>query len=120
MKYWSGLQPLTGENSPEVTQQYINSTMFASQVIVASYSTLFYIVLLILSILGICYKPCLKIFTSQANLMLFLIGALLVFFEHICSRRPTRGQDLLPCRHRLYHWNSIHDLWCIPLLYKSR
>lgn len=81
MKYWSGLQPLTAENSSGASQQDINSTTFASQVIVASYSTLFYMVLLILSILGIYYKPCLKIFTSQANLMLFLIGALLVFLN---------------------------------------
>ena len=80
MEYWSGLPPLTKENSsPEVSQQDISNTMFASQVIVASYSTLFYLVLLILSILGVCYKPCVKIFTSQANFMLFLIGALLVF-----------------------------------------
>ena len=79
MKYWSGLQPLTEENSSGVSQQDINSTLFASQVIVASYSTLFYLLLLILSILGICNKPCLKIFTSQANFILFLIGALLVF-----------------------------------------
>ena len=79
MKYWSGLQPLTEENSSGVSQQDINSTLFASQVIVASYSTLFYLLLLILSILGICNKPCVKIFTSQANFILFLIGALLVF-----------------------------------------
>ena len=79
MKYWSGLQPLTEENSCGVSQQDINSMMFSSQVIFASYSTLFYQVLLILSILGICNKPCLKIFTSQANFILFLIGAPLVF-----------------------------------------
>ena len=79
MKYWSGLQPLTEENSSGVSQEDINSMMFSSQVIFASYSTLFYLLLLILSILGICYKPCVKIFTSQANLMLFLIGGLLVF-----------------------------------------
>ena len=80
MEYWSGFPPFTKENSsPEVSQQDINNTMFASQVIVASYSTLFYLLLLILSILGVCYKPCVKIFTSQANFMLFLIGALLVF-----------------------------------------
>ena len=80
MEYWSSLPPLTKENSsPEASQQDINNTMFASQVIVASYSTLFYLLLPILSILGVCYKPCVKIFTSQANFMLFLIGALLVF-----------------------------------------
>ena len=79
MKYWSGLQPLTAENSSGVSQEDINSMMFSSQVIFASYSTLFYLLLLILSILGICNKPCLKIFTSQANFILFLIGALLVF-----------------------------------------
>ena len=79
MKYWSGLQPLTEENSSGVSQQDINSTLFASQVIVASYSTLFYLLLLILSILGIFNKPCFKIFTPQANFILFLIGALLVF-----------------------------------------
>ena len=79
MKYWSGLQPLTEENSSGVSQEDINSMMFSSQVIFASYSTLFYLLLLILSILGICNKPCLKIFTSQANFILFLIGALLVF-----------------------------------------
>ena len=79
MKYWSGLQPLTEENSCGVSQQDINSMMFSSQVIFASYSTLFYLLLLILSILGIFNKPCFKIFTPQSNFILFLIGALLVF-----------------------------------------
>ena len=79
MKYWSGLQPLTAENSSGVSQEDINSMMFSSQVIFASYSTLFYLLLLILSILGIFNKPCFKIFTPQANFILFLIGALLVF-----------------------------------------
>ena len=37
MKYWSGLQPLTEENSSGVSQQDINSMMFSSQVIFASY-----------------------------------------------------------------------------------
>ena len=79
MKYWSGLQPLTEENSSGVSQEDINSMMFSSQVIFASYSTLFYLLLLILSILGIFNKPCFKIFSPQANFILFLIGALLVF-----------------------------------------
>ena len=90
MKYWSRLQPLTEENSSGVSQQDINSMMFSSQVIFASYSTLFYQVLLILSILGICNKPCLKIFTSQANFILFLIGALLVFVNTFALKTNSR------------------------------
>ena len=51
----------------------------ASQFIVASYSMLFYLVLLVLSILGVCFKSFIKIFSSQATFVLFLIGALMVF-----------------------------------------
>ena len=57
----------------------INTTVFTSQVVVASYSMLFYLVLLILSILGVCFKTCVKMISSQATFMLFLIGTLMVF-----------------------------------------
>ena len=61
-----------------VTERDLNTTVSASQLIAASYALLFYLVILVLSILGICFKACIKVFTSQATLILFLIGALMV------------------------------------------
>ena len=61
-----------------VTKRDINSTVSASQIIAASYALLFYVVILVLSILGVCFKACVKVFTSQATLILFLIGTLMV------------------------------------------
>ena len=63
----------------DASERDVNTTVSASQVIVASYSMLFYLVLLILSILGVFFKPCVKIITSQATFVLFLIGSLMVF-----------------------------------------
>ena len=62
-----------------VTKRDINSTVSASQIIAASYALLFYVVILVLSILGVCFKACrVKVFTSQATLIIFLIGTLMV------------------------------------------
>ena len=66
-------------NCSEASEHDINTTVTTSQVIVASYSMLFYLVLLVLSILGVCFKTCVKMVSSQATFMLFLIGTLMVF-----------------------------------------
>ena len=65
-------------NCAETSERDINTTVTASQVIVASYSMLFYLVLLLLSILGVRFQPCVKILNSQGT-ALFLIGAPIVF-----------------------------------------
>ena len=66
-------------NRAEASEHDINTTVTTSQVIVASYSMLFYLLLLLLSILGVWFKTCVKMVSSQATLMLFLIGTLMVF-----------------------------------------
>ena len=53
-----------------------NATVFASQVITASYSMLFYLALLFISALGVVYKPFVNHFSSHATLILFLIGVI--------------------------------------------
>ena len=60
------------------TERDLNRTISASQVIAASYALLFYLVILVLSILGVCFKACAKVFSSQATFVLFLIGTLMV------------------------------------------
>ena len=60
------------------TERDLNRTISASQYIAASYALLFYLVVLVLSILGVCFKACAKVFSSQATFVLFLIGTLIV------------------------------------------
>jgi len=82
MEHWGGIYPIElAQKFPchEASQRNVNTTVTASQFIVASYSMLFYLVLLVLSILGVCFKAFIKIFSSQATFVLFLIGALMVF-----------------------------------------
>ena len=79
---WVGniVSPDVTHNFPceNVTARDLNTTVSASQIIAASYALLFYLLVLVLSILGICFKACVKVFTSQATLILFLIGTLMV------------------------------------------
>ncbi|XP_078365455.1 uncharacterized protein LOC144649749 isoform X1 [Oculina patagonica] len=60
------------------TERDLNTTISASQVITASYALLFYLVILVLSILGVCFRACVKVFSSQASFLVFLIGTLMV------------------------------------------
>ena len=60
------------------TERELNTTISASQVIAASYALFFYLVLLVLSILGVCFRACVKLLSSQATYVLFLIGTLIV------------------------------------------
>ena len=66
-------------NCSEASELDVNTTVTTSQVVVASYSMLFYLILLVLSILGVFFRTCLKIVSSQATFVLFLIGTLMVF-----------------------------------------
>ena len=54
-----------------------NTTVSASQVIAASGTALFYLVLFSLSILGVRCKPCAKLACSQGTFFFFLVGALI-------------------------------------------
>ena len=79
---WVGsiVSPDVTHNFPceNVTERDLNTTVSASQIIAASYALLFYLVILVLSILGICFKACVKVFTCQATLLLFLLRTLMV------------------------------------------
>ena len=63
---------------PPFTAHDRNTTVLTSRIFAASYALLFYLVILVLSILGVCFKACAKVFTSQATFILFLIGTLIV------------------------------------------
>lgn len=61
------------------TNYDLNATVFALQVITASFSALFYLVVLVLSALSICFKSLGKLLTSsQATFILFFIGAIML------------------------------------------
>lgn len=51
-----------------------NSTAVASQVITTSFSMLFYLAILVLSVLGVYFKSVVKLFSSHAMFIFFLIG----------------------------------------------
>lgn len=59
----------------------LNATAFASQVITASYSMLFYLILLLLSALGVCFKPFVKLFSSHSAFILFLVGLIITSID---------------------------------------
>ena len=67
------------------TEHDVNTTITASQVITGSYAVLFYLVLLALSILGVCFRACVQVISSRATSFLFLIGALLVGINIFCN-----------------------------------
>ena len=57
--------------------QDFNSTAVASQVITASFSMLFYLAILVLSSLGVYSKSVVKLFSSHAMSIFFLIGLIM-------------------------------------------
>ena len=61
----------------KATDHDVNKTVSASQVIAASGTALFYLVLFSLGILGVCCKPCAKLACSQGTFFSFLVGALI-------------------------------------------
>ena len=61
------------------TELDLNTTVSASQIIAASGTGLFYLILLFLGILGVCSKQCTKLSSSQGTLFFFLVGALITF-----------------------------------------
>lgn len=65
-------------NCRNITNHDLNATVFASQVITASFSVLFYLAILVLSALSICLKSLVKLISSQAIFILFLIGAIML------------------------------------------
>ncbi|KAL9975528.1 hypothetical protein ACROYT_G012698 [Oculina patagonica] len=54
-----------------------NTTVSASQVIAASGTALFYLVIFFLSIFGVCFKPCAKLTCSHGTFFSFLVGVLI-------------------------------------------
>lgn len=60
------------------TSHDLNATVFASQVITASFSALFYLVALVLSALSVCFKSFVKLTSSHSTFILFLIGAIML------------------------------------------
>ena len=57
--------------------ELLNSTSFASQVITSSFSMLCYVVVFVLSVLSVCFKPIRKFLASPARHIFFLIAGIL-------------------------------------------
>ena len=81
--------PQSGEWNAEFntndTSSDVNKTVTASQFIAGFYALLFYLVLLIFSILGVCFRACVKMFSSRATSLLFLIGTMLACVNVLCN-----------------------------------
>ena len=74
----SNYSDLAHDITCNASERDLNRTISTSQYIAASYALLFYLVILVLSILGVCFKACAKVLSSQATFVLFLIGTLMV------------------------------------------
>ena len=72
------------------TNNDLNSTEFASQLITASCAAAFYLVMFFLGILGVWFQPCLRVSSSQGALFAFFVGALIT-----CINVFTNADDLL-------------------------
>ena len=59
------------------TNDDINSTVLASQLITASCAAAFYLVMFFLGILGVWFQSCLRVSSSQVTLFAFFVGALI-------------------------------------------
>lgn len=77
-KPWYPVSNYIQDSCANYTKHDFNATIFASQVITASFSAFFYAAVLILSALSVCFKPLVKVIASQAIFVLFLIGAIMV------------------------------------------
>lgn len=65
-------------NVGNYTNHDLNATVFASQVITASFAALFYLVVLVLGSISICFKSLVKLISSHSTFILFLIGAIML------------------------------------------
>ena len=61
------------------TEHDLNTTVYASQIIAAFGTGLFYLIMFCLGVLGVCSKQCAKLSSSQGTLFFFLVGALITF-----------------------------------------
>lgn len=60
------------------TLQDVNQTVYVLQLTTAAFAFLFYLTLIVLSSLGVCFKACIKVFSSQATFVFFLTGTVMV------------------------------------------
>ena len=70
---WSEIIPYELTVSPHDR----NSTITASEVIIASASGLFYFILFMVGVLGVCIKSCARLCSSQGTFFVFFIGVLI-------------------------------------------
>ena len=74
-----------------------NSTALASQVITTSFSMFFYLGVLVLSTLGVCFKSFVKLFSSPAIFIFFLIGVIMTSANVF----NTSGEPSIMLYHRI-------------------
>ena len=63
----------------------LNTTVSASEIIAASGTGLFYLIMLLLGILGVGFKQCAKLSSCQGTLFFFLVGAMISFVNVITN-----------------------------------
>lgn len=68
-----------------VSEHDRNTTVSASEIIAASGTGLFYLIMLSLGILGVCSKQCANLSSCQGTLFFFLVGALISFVNVITN-----------------------------------
>lgn len=61
----------------DATKHDLNTTISASQVIAASGTALFYLIIFLLSVLGVFCKPCARLTCSHGTFFSFLVGVLI-------------------------------------------
>ena len=64
------------DHCPMINNHDENTTITASQFIAASGTGLFYLVIFMLSILGVCFQPFVRVSSSHGTFFVFVIGAL--------------------------------------------
>lgn len=68
-----------------VTEHDLHTTVSASQIIAASGTALFYLIMFSLGVLGVCFRQCAKLSCCQGTLFFFLVGALISFVNVITN-----------------------------------
>ena len=85
MELYSTDKPCVLSSSHPTNHSDVNKTMNATEWMVASYSMMFYVALFLLGALSAWFQTCVRIFSSQVMLLVFLVGALMDFMRIFTS-----------------------------------
>ena len=89
----------------------LNATVFALEVITVSSSALFYLVVVVLSALSVCFKSFVKVISSQATSILLLIGLIMLtinVFNTSANKTIVLYHRIISC---VCGWYSLRSAW---------